>query len=127
MKASKIELLNTYYESAAEVGKDRLYVEYLEDGVEKIGYFYYKDSSDKEREISDEEIISGLEEAETEKEEEEMKIYTADRETGTFIEECASIDEALAKIEEYEEADKKEGTYEEGFYDVVNEDHETLV
>lgn len=55
-----------------------------------------------------------------------MKIYTADRETGTFIEECASIDEALAKIEEYEEADKKEGTYEEGFYNVVNECHETL-
>lgn len=52
-----------------------------------------------------------------------MKMYTADRETGTFIEEIDSIAEGLKLIEEYEEEDKKEGTYTEDFYDIVYENH----
>lgn len=59
--------------------------------------------------------------------EQKMKIYTANKETGTFIEECATVKEALAKIEEYERNDKEEGIYEEGFYDVVNGAHETIL
>ncbi len=55
-----------------------------------------------------------------------MKIYTADRETGTFIGEFATIEEAKKAIEKYEEIDKQNGTYEENFYDVVNENHESL-
>lgn len=51
------------------------------------------------------------------------KIYTADRETGTFIEEVASIDEAKKLIAEYEAQDKADGTFTEGFYDIVDEDH----
>ena len=51
------------------------------------------------------------------------KIYTADRETGTFIEECSSIGEAERLIAQYEESDKAEGIYEENFYDIVDENH----
>lgn len=50
-------------------------------------------------------------------------IYTADRETGTFIEQCDTIEHAKMKIAEYEEQDKKDDTYEEDFYDIVDEDH----
>lgn len=52
-----------------------------------------------------------------------MKMYTADRETGTFIEEIDNVAEGLKLIEEYEEEDKKEGTYTEDFYDIVDENH----
>jgi hypothetical protein len=55
-----------------------------------------------------------------------MKIYTADRETGSFIDEFATIEEAKKAIEKYEELDKQDSTYEGDFYDVVNENHESL-
>lgn len=55
-----------------------------------------------------------------------MKIYTADKETGTFIEECKSIQEAKKLIQQYEKEDKKENIYTANFYDIVNEDHETI-
>lgn len=55
-----------------------------------------------------------------------MKIYTADSETGTFIDEFNTIEEAIAAIAEYETADKADGVYEEDFYDVVNENHESV-
>lgn len=53
-------------------------------------------------------------------------MYVADRQTGTFIEEIATIDEGLKLIRQYEEADKAEGTYEEDFYSIVDEDHCTV-
>ena len=55
-----------------------------------------------------------------------MKIFTADRETGTFIEEFKTVEEARKAIEAYEEEDKAEGIFEEDFYDVVDEDHCTI-
>lgn len=55
-----------------------------------------------------------------------MKLYTSDYETGTFIEECASIEEAKQLILGYEEEDKKDGTYEQGFYAIVDEERNTL-
>lgn len=55
-----------------------------------------------------------------------MKIYTADRETGTFIDQCDTIAQALELIAKYEESDKLDDTYEDNFYDVVNENHESL-
>jgi hypothetical protein len=55
-----------------------------------------------------------------------MKIYVADRETGTFIEECKTVEEARQLIAQYEETDKKEGTYEEDFYAIVDEEHCTI-
>lgn len=55
-----------------------------------------------------------------------MKIYTADRETGTFIEEVATVEAGKNLIKEYEAEDKKHGTYEPGFYDIVNEEHVSI-
>ena len=55
-----------------------------------------------------------------------VKLYTADRETGTFIEEVESLEAGERLIAEYEEDDKAEGTYQADFYDVVNEDHESV-
>ena len=55
-----------------------------------------------------------------------MKIFTADRETGTFIEECESIEQARELIKKYEAEDMSNGLYEENFYDIVNENHETI-
>ena len=54
------------------------------------------------------------------------KIYTADRETGTFIEECNSIEEAKELIAQYEEQDKINNVYEEDFYAIVDEEHCTI-
>lgn len=55
------------------------------------------------------------------------KIYTADRETGTFIDEFETIEDAKAAIEEYEEYEKEEGVYEPDFYDIVDENHISLI
>lgn len=55
-----------------------------------------------------------------------MKIYTADRETGTFIEEFATVEAAKLAIKQYEEQDKKDDTFEPDFYDIVNEHHESI-
>lgn len=52
-----------------------------------------------------------------------MKIYTADRETGTFIEECRSVSEAREFIADYEAMDMQDGTFEPDFYDIVDENH----
>lgn len=54
------------------------------------------------------------------------KLYTADRETGTFIEECNSIEEAKELIAQYEEQDKINDVYEEDFYTIVDEEHCTI-
>lgn len=54
------------------------------------------------------------------------KIYTADRETGTFIEEFSTVEKARKAIESYEEKDKADGIYEENFYDIVDENHCTI-
>lgn len=52
-----------------------------------------------------------------------MKLWTANKEAGTRIEPVTSVKEGLKLITEYEEQDKVEGTYQEGFYDVVDEDY----
>ena len=51
------------------------------------------------------------------------KLYTADRETGTFIDPVSTVEEGKALIAKYEEADRADGTYTEGFYDIVDEEH----
>lgn len=56
-----------------------------------------------------------------------MKIYTANRETGDFIEEAETIDMAKAMIRFYEDEDKRNDVFEPNFYDVVNENHESLL
>lgn len=56
-----------------------------------------------------------------------MKIYTANRETGSFIEEAETIDMAKAMIRFYEAEDKRNDVFEPNFYDVVNQNHESLI
>ncbi len=56
-----------------------------------------------------------------------MKIYTADKVTGTFIEEVSSIELGKALIEQYEQTDKSEGVYQSDFYDLVDENHESIL
>lgn len=50
------------------------------------------------------------------------KYYTADREAGNLIEAFNTYEEAKQAILAYEEQDKADGTYEENFYAVVDED-----
>lgn len=54
-------------------------------------------------------------------------VFTADREAGNKIEAFSTIEEALKAIAAYEAEDKKDGTYTPDFYDVVNEDHESVI
>lgn len=54
-------------------------------------------------------------------------VYTADRETGSFIDEFETVGDALSAIRQYEEADKAEGIYERGFYDVVDGNHVSYI
>ena len=55
-----------------------------------------------------------------------MKYYVADTQTGNFIEEVGTLEEGKKLIEQYEADDKSKGTYEENFYCIVNENHETV-
>lgn len=56
-----------------------------------------------------------------------MKFYTADRQSGNKIEFFNTIEEAAKAISKYEEEDKREGIYTPDFYDIVNEDCESLI
>lgn len=51
------------------------------------------------------------------------KYYVSDKETGTFIKEVETIEDGKDLIQQYEESDKADGTYEEDFYDIVDEEH----
>ena len=51
------------------------------------------------------------------------KLFTADKETGTFIEPVESIDQGLILIAEYELEDKRDDCYTDNFYIVVDENH----
>lgn len=55
------------------------------------------------------------------------KIYTACRETGTFIDEFETVADAKAAIEEYEATDRENDAYEPDFYDIVDENHCSLI
>ena len=52
----------------------------------------------------------------------QKKYFTADRETGTLIDEFGTYEEALNAITEYEREDKEDGLYTPRFYDIVNEE-----
>lgn len=56
-----------------------------------------------------------------------MRVYTADKEAGNKIEAFETVEEAREAIVAYEEEDKREGTYTLNFYDVINEDGESLI
>ena len=48
-----------------------------------------------------------------------MKYIIRDREAGNVIEECATLEEAKQKVEEYENSDKEEEIYVDNFYEIV--------
>lgn len=50
------------------------------------------------------------------------QLFVAVRETGEKIEEVSDAEEGIKLIMEYEEDDKKDGTYTENFYDLVDQD-----
>lgn len=55
-----------------------------------------------------------------------MNIFTADKETGTIIDEFKTYEEAKAAIEAYEDKDRAGGVYTDDFYDIVDEEHRSL-
>ena len=55
-----------------------------------------------------------------------MKIYTACKQSGDFIEEVKNIEQGKKLIEKYEKEDKKDRIYEPDFYELENEKHHTL-
>lgn len=55
-----------------------------------------------------------------------MKIYTAKRKSREFIEEVKSYKTAKIKIRHYESKDRKDGSYEPNFYDIVDENHRSI-
>lgn len=52
-----------------------------------------------------------------------MKLYTADRKTGTIIEEVKSVEAGIELIKEYEEDDKNNDWYEPDYYEIVTENN----
>lgn len=61
-----------------------------------------------------------------ERAEEKQRIFTADRETGTFIDEAATIEEARRLIEGYEQEDRENGEYTADFYNIVDQNHVSI-
>lgn len=51
-----------------------------------------------------------------------MKYILRDREAGNTIAEFAAQEEAELALQEYEEEDKRDGTYEPDFYEIIKED-----
>lgn len=51
-----------------------------------------------------------------------MKYILRDKEAGNTIAEFATQEEAELALQEYEEEDKRDGTYEPDFYEIIKED-----
>lgn len=51
-----------------------------------------------------------------------MKYILRDREAGNTIAEFAVQEEAELALQEYEEEDKRDGTYEPDFYEIIKKD-----
>lgn len=47
------------------------------------------------------------------------KFIIQDREAGNVIESFNSYEEAFARLEQFEEADKEEGIFEKDFYEII--------
>ena len=57
----------------------------------------------------------------------EKWMYVAGKETGTFIKRVDSIEAGLDSIDYFEFKDKANGEYQENFYDIVDENHCSLL
>lgn len=56
-----------------------------------------------------------------------MRYVTRDREAGYVIDRFATVEEAKKAIENYEDSDKKDGLYEEDFYEIYDTVAEEIV
>ena len=56
-----------------------------------------------------------------------VRIYTASKESGIIFEEVHSLKEGFEVINQYEEDDLLSGLYEPDFYDLVTEDHKSIL
>lgn len=56
-----------------------------------------------------------------------MRYSIRDSETGCIIDDFETLKEAEKAIESYEKADKEAGTYEEGFYEIYDNEKEEVV
>lgn len=54
-------------------------------------------------------------------------LYTADKETGTFIDRVETINQGFKMITVYEWKDKADGNYTPDFYDIVDENHCSVI
>lgn len=91
-------------------------------------YNYREGDTEKEKSMKADATTKLYKKAGISEEEKNMgTIYVSDKETGTFIEKVESIEAGIAKIKEFEEADKQEGTFELDFYDIVDENHCSLI
>lgn len=55
-------------------------------------------------------------------EQDQFKLFTADT-NGNQIDEADDLTDAVRMIQGYEEEDRKDGTFTEGFYEIEDEDH----
>ena len=53
--------------------------------------------------------------------------FTADRLTGNVIDEFITLEEAKKALMEYYEEDLEEGNYEENFYDILDQNHNSVI
>ncbi len=56
-----------------------------------------------------------------------MKYIIRDSEAGNVIEECDSLKEAKKILSKYEQTDREENTYTEGFYEIYDRENEEIV
>lgn len=57
----------------------------------------------------------------------EQRFLIRSSQSGDVIEECGTVDEALKILRGYEEEDKQEGNYTEGFYEIYDAVREQIV
>ena len=56
-----------------------------------------------------------------------MRYVIRDSEAGNEIEECDSLKEVKKILSEYEQIDREENTYTEGFYEIYDRENEEIV
>mgnify|MGYP003258902867 CR=1 FL=1 len=56
-----------------------------------------------------------------------MRFVIRDSEAGNEIKECDSLKEAKKILGEYEQTDREENTYTEGFYEIYDRENEEII
>lgn len=89
-------------------------------GINNTDFYDVRDCDFAYSEEEKNEIVAAFEKKfpHVEVEEEEVSFWTGSREGGELIDEFETREEAEQAIKGYEEADRKEGTFSENFYEV---------